>query len=208
VALNKIDVPDAADLAEIVRTDLQSRWSWPVLEVSAATHAGLRELTFAMAQRVAAARAAAPAAEPTRIVLRPAPVKEVGFTVEQTGEQQFVVHGERPRRWVVQTDFSNDEAVGYLADRLARLGVEDALSDLGAVAGAEVTIGDVTFDWVPTLRASAQPLGGRGSDERLEQSTRVRAPDRRAAHDRRRGLVTGDTADDPDASDADPGDEW
>jgi hypothetical protein len=36
----------------------------------------------------------------------------------------------------------------------------------------------------------------------------VRAPDRRAAHDRRRGLVTGDTADDPDASDADPGDEW
>jgi len=119
-------------------------------------------------------------------VLRPAPVKEVGFTVEQTGEQSFVVHGERPRRWVLQTEFSNDEAVGYLADRLARLGVEDALADLGAEAGAEVTIGEVTFDWVPTLRASASPLGGRGTDERLERSERRGADVRRAERDARR----------------------
>ena len=31
-----------------------------------------------------------------------------------------------------QTDFANDEAVGYLADRLARLGVEEALLEAGA----------------------------------------------------------------------------
>jgi len=186
VALNKVDVPDAHDLAEIVRADLEKRWDWPVFEVSAATHRGLRELTFAMASRVAEARAAAPPPEATRIVLRPTPVKEVGFTVEQAGEQAFVVHGERPRRWVLQTDFSNDEAVGYLADRLARLGVEDALAELGAVAGAEVTIGDVTFDWVPTLRASAQPLGLRGTDERLEHSDRHGAHERRAKRDARR----------------------
>ena len=37
-----------------------------------------------------------------------------------------MVRGARPERWVRQTDFDNDEAVGYLADRLARLGVEDA----------------------------------------------------------------------------------
>jgi Obg family GTPase CgtA-like protein len=29
------------------------------------------------------------------------------------------VRGEKPERWVRQTDFDNDEAVGYLADRLA-----------------------------------------------------------------------------------------
>src|SRR5437763_6888964 len=126
-----------------------------------------------MAQRVAAARAAEPPVEATRIVLRPTPTKDPGFTVEKTDEQAFVVHGDRPRRWVLQTDFTNDEAVGYLADRLARLGVEDALAGLGARAGAEVTIGDVTFDWVPTLRAGAQfqgteLRGGRGTDERLE----------------------------------------
>jgi GTP-binding protein len=185
VALNKIDVPDARDLADIVSADVAERFGWPVFEISAAAHMGLRELSFAMAERVAAARAAAPPVEPTRIVLRPVPVKDAGFTVEQLGEQAFAVHGDRPRRWVVQTDFGNDEAVGYLADRLARLGVEDALAGLGAEAGAEVTIGDVTFDWVPTLRAGAQfrgeqPTGGRGTDERLETSHRVRADARKA----------------------------
>jgi len=181
-----VDVPDAADLAQIVRDDVQARWPWQVLEVSAATRHGLRELRFAMGERVLAARAAAGTPESTRIVLRPTPVKETGFTVEPTGEQSFVVHGERPRRWVLQTDFTNDEAVGYLADRLARLGVEDALADLGAEPGAEVTIGDVTFDWVPTLRASARPMGGRGTDERLEEPTRRSADDRLAARRARR----------------------
>ena len=53
-----------------------------------------------------------------------------------------MVRGEKPRRWIQQTDFGNDEAVGYLADRLARLGVEEALAEAGAQAGAEVVIGD------------------------------------------------------------------
>ncbi|HET7531073.1 MAG TPA: GTPase ObgE, partial [Mycobacteriales bacterium] len=105
VVLNKVDVPEARELAEMVREDIAARWDWPVFEVSAATHEGLRELRFAMAERVAAARAAAPPVQATRIVLRPAATKDPGFTVEQTGEQAFVVHGDRPRRWVVQTDF-------------------------------------------------------------------------------------------------------
>ena len=206
VVLNKVDVPDAADLADMVRPDVEQRWGWPVFAVSAATHAGLRELTFAMAQHVAAWRSAQPAQEATRIVLRPTPVKDAGFTVEQTGEQAFVIHGDRPRRWVLQTDFSNDEAVGYLADRLARLGVEDVLADKGALAGAEVTIGDVTFDWVPTLRASARPMGGRGTDERLEHSDRPRADVRRAQRDARRapsaeGVDEDHTDEDPAAED-------
>jgi GTPase len=184
VVLNKVDVPDARDLADLVRADIDDRFGWPVFAVSAATHEGLRELAFAMAQEVSGWRATQPVAEPTRIVLRPPPTKEIGFTIEQTGEQAFTVHGQRPQRWVTQTDFTNDEAVGYLADRLARLGVEDALADLGAVVGAEVTIGDVTFDWVPTLRAGAQfrgqqPLGHRGADERLETAHRVRADERK-----------------------------
>jgi GTPase len=187
VALNKIDVPDARDLAEMVRADVADRFGFPVLEVSAATHAGLRELGFAMAERVAEAREATAAVAPTRIVLRPAPARDDGFTVEPVADQAFVVSGDRPRRWVQQTDFGNDEAVGYLADRLARLGVEDALAGLGARAGAEVTIGDVTFDWEPTLRTGVgAPHGGRGTDARLEPHGRVGADERKASRKARR----------------------
>ena len=64
-----------------------------------------------------------------------------------------MVRGARPERWIAQTDFDNDEAVGYLGDRLARLGVEDELLRLGAEPGCAVTIGDMTFDWEPQTPA-------------------------------------------------------
>ena len=172
--LNKIDVPDARELAAMVRPDLEAR-GLRVFEVSAASHEGLRELSFALADQVTRARAAAPPPEPTRIVLRPAAVDESGFTVtaqDTPDGVRYLVRGEKPERWVRQTDFSNDEAVGYLADRLARLGVEEALLKAGATAGAEVVIGGedgVVFDWEPSLRAGAEHLHGpRGTDVRLE----------------------------------------
>jgi GTP-binding protein len=193
IALNKLDIPEASDLAEMVRAEVAERFGVPVFEISAAARTGLRELRFAMAEHVAAWRAAQPQAEATRIVLRPAPAREDGFTVEPVGEQSFAVYGDRPRRWVTQTDFSNDEAVGYLADRLARLGVEDALAGLGARAGAEVTIGEVTFDWEPTLRMEASaPHGGRGTDERLEDHHRIGADERKAARKARRSAYDED----------------
>ncbi|WP_092626098.1 GTPase ObgE [Jiangella sp. DSM 45060] len=168
VALNKIDVPEARELAELVRADIEER-GWEVFPVSAATHEGLRELTYAMGSLVAAARAAAPAAEPTRLVLRPAAVDDSGFTVTDEGER-YRIRGAKPERWIRQTDFTNDEAVGYLADRLARLGVEEALIAAGARAGDEVVIGGedaVVFDWEPSVSAGGEHLGPRGTDSRL-----------------------------------------
>jgi GTPase len=173
VALNKIDVPEARELAELVQADLEAR-GLQVFLVSAASHEGLRMLSFAMAELVAKARADAPAPEATRIVLRPKAVDDTGFTVTLEDEL-YVVRGAKPERWVRQTDFANDEAVGYLADRLARLGVEDALRAAGAQPGDDVVIGGgpggeggVVFDWEPTLSAGAEHLGPRGSDLRLE----------------------------------------
>jgi GTP-binding protein len=75
---------------------------------------------------------------------------------------------------VNQTDFANDEAVGYLADRLAKLGVEQALAKAGAEAGDTILIGDfddaVVFDWDPELAAGGGHVPGpRGSDHRLDR---------------------------------------
>ncbi|HEX6856061.1 MAG TPA: GTPase ObgE [Streptosporangiaceae bacterium] len=169
VALNKIDVPAARERAEAAAPVLESR-GLQVCLVSAATREGLRELAFAMAGAISAARAARPVPEPTRIVLRPEPVAGPEFEIVRTGENAFRVRGKKPRRWILQTDFSNDEAVGYLADRLGRLGIEEALAKAGAEPGAEVLIGDeddsVVFDWDPDLPANAG-FGPRGSDRRL-----------------------------------------
>jgi len=200
VALNKVDVPDARDLADMVRPDIEAR-RLPVFLVSAATGEGLRELTFAMAAAVAARRAAEPEPEPTRIVLRPTAVDDAGFTVEEDADGTFVVRGAKPERWVVQTNFDNEEAVGYLADRLARIGVEDALKEAGAEPGGLVRIGTREFDWEPTVYAGREfTPGQRGADYRLEQGqARTRAADRLAARKARR-LPTPDLPDEPDRS--------
>ncbi|MDA0564959.1 GTPase ObgE [Streptomonospora sp. S1-112] len=170
VALNKVDVPDARDLADMVAPMLRER-GLRVVEVSAVARDGLRELSFAMAEQVEAARAARPEAEPSRVVLRPREIGETPFEVVPLGDNTFRIRGDKPARWVRQTDFANEEAVGYLADRLNRLGIESALAKAGATEGAEVYIGDeddsVVFDWDPSIDAEATPIGPRGTDSRL-----------------------------------------
>lgn len=193
VVLNKIDVPEARELAEFVLPDLQERGLNCHL-ISTATHEGLRELKFAIAAVVDKVRATAPVETRERIVIRPRAVNEKQFEIRKKGGADnpwFEVHGEKPRRWVNQTDFSNDEAVGYLADRLAKLGVEKALFAAGARPGAEVRIGPednaVVFDWEPTLSAGAEHLAGpRGTDARLDENYRPTRAERREQHDERR----------------------
>ncbi|MFJ6144578.1 GTPase ObgE [Streptomyces anulatus] len=172
VALNKVDIPDGQDLADMIRPDLEAR-GYRVFEVSAIAHKGLKELSFALAGIIAEARATKPKEEATRIVIRPKAVDDAGFTVTLEDDGIYRVRGEKPERWVRQTDFNNDEAVGYLADRLNRLGVEDSLMKAGARAGDGVAIGAednaVVFDWEPTVSAGAEMLGRRGEDHRLEE---------------------------------------
>ncbi|MFF2858688.1 GTPase ObgE [Streptomyces rubiginosohelvolus] len=188
VALNKVDIPDGQDLADMIRPDLEAR-GYRVFEVSAIAHKGLNELSYALAGIIAEARASKPREEATRIVIRPKAVDDAGFTVTAEGEDLYRVRGEKPERWVRQTDFNNDEAVGYLADRLNRLGVEDELVKAGARAGDGVAIGPednaVVFDWEPTMQAGAEMLGRRGEDHRMEapRPAAQRRKDREAERD-------------------------
>jgi GTP-binding protein len=197
IALNKIDVPSARERADQVKPEFEKR-GYQVFEISAATGEGLRQLGFAMAALVAADRASRPAEQPAeqvRVRVKVKATDQPDFEIVRMGES-FFIQGEKPRRWVRQTDFSNDEAVGYLADRLARLGVEDALAEAGAEPGAEVLIGElndaVVFDWDPAVpmsngaprrpgrpgtgkhagrgKGTVEPhLGPRGTDSRLSR---------------------------------------
>ena len=175
VALNKIDLPDGKAIADMVEGQLREK-GYQVFQISAASREGIQELLYAMAKLVQQERAAVITDERTRIVLRPQAVDDSGFTVVKNGDDSFSVFGAKVVRWVRQTNFKNAEAVGYLADRLAQLGVEKELFKKGAVAGSEVRIGHgddaVVFDWEPTIEAGAEQLAGflhrRGEDARLE----------------------------------------
>jgi len=188
VVLNKVDVPEAAELADLVTEELTAR-GHRVFAVSAVSRTGLRELSFALAELVEQHRAAQQALPAAPIVLTPRAIDEADFTVLPDPEQPggFIVRGRKPERWVRQTQFDNDEAVGFLADRLARLGVEEELARLGAEPGASVTIGDYVFDFAPTggMADEAYQPTRRGTDERLDTSSR-RGADERLAEKRAR----------------------
>mgnify|MGYP003344894708 FL=1 len=171
VALNKVDLPDGKAMAEMVEPTLRQR-GYEVFQISAAARIGLEPLLYAMAKLVTQYRAQQSLEEKARIVLRPTPVDDAGFKVTANEDGSYSVVGARPERWVHQTNFSNAEAVGYLADRLASLGVEKELFKLGAQQGDEVRIGSgddaVVFDWEPTIEAGAELLSGpRGDDMRI-----------------------------------------
>jgi GTPase len=190
IALNKVDVPEGRDLAALVRPELEAR-GYRVFEISAVSREGLRPLTFALAELVDADRAAkaAQAEVRERIVVRPRAVNTEEFRIVVEGGSDgnlYRILGAKPERWVQQTDFRNDEAVGYLADRLAKLGIEDKLFTAGAVAGATVVIGPgdgVVFDWEPTLTSAAELMTApRGTDPRLDALNRPSTSQRRQSY--------------------------
>ena len=207
VVLNKMDIPEAKELAEFLRADIEEQFGWPVYMISTATREGLDELKWALwdiVKRTRKKRRTLPVDEPQ--VIRPKALSRRGEDggVEVVRDPMYpegwLVTGEKVERWVRQTDFENDEAVGYLSDRLNKAGVEEMLRKAGAHEGDTVTIGEISFDWEPTIGGDPT-LAGRGQDARLGGTDRTSAAERKRASQARRGLIdeydygTGEEAD-------------
>jgi GTP-binding protein len=77
-------------------------------------------------------------------VFRPATGR--GFEVARTGPHAFRVGGPRVDRLVARFDLDNEEALEHVEGRLRRLGVMDALDELGFQPGDEVEVGGVPFE--------------------------------------------------------------
>ena len=193
IALNKVDVPEGKDLADLVKSDLEDR-GYRVFPISTVSKAGLEEFLYALGELVTEHRQkmVEAAANPPRIVVRPRAVNEAPFTVVVEGGTEgplYRILGEKPQRWVEQTDFANDEAVGFLADRLMKIGIDEELFKAGATPGAAVMIGPgkgQIFDWEPTLSSAAELMAApRGTDPRLEENTRATRAQRKLSYHER-----------------------
>ncbi len=192
IALNKADVPDALELAEFVKPDLEAR-GYKVFIISAISKMGLRELNFALAKLVEEARRDKESAPvKPRIQLMQEKRSENKFEIrrEMVGDEEiFRVLGPKPERWVQQTNFANEEAIGYLADRLGKIGLEQELYKAGAVAGSTVVIGPdkgIVFDWEPAIASNAELIAGpRGTDARFDMRERRTTKERRQTYKER-----------------------
>ena len=153
VVLNKLDLPDGQAMAELV-VDRLTGAGEDVLQVSAATGAGLDALRFRLGALVAEERArvgvrsAAPSEE--EVVIHLAPTGP-DFTVQRGVDGAYHVVGRRVERWVQMLPLEDRGAVRYLQGRMRRAGVERALISTGARSGDDVVIGDAVFTFDPEL---------------------------------------------------------
>ncbi len=170
VALNKVD--SDADLQRIagVREAFEAL-GFQVHEVSAVTQRGIPGLKLALGALVQQQRVLVPAPPPRISLVREH--SDATFSISREGGEEhpsYRITGSKPERWVAQTDFSNDDAIGYLGERLKKLGIEKELTKVGARRGDTVVIGagrGVVFDWEPSVESLAElPEARRTTTER------------------------------------------
>lgn len=117
-----------------------------VVSVSAVTGDGLRPALHAIADLVDEAEREAP--ERRGFILH----RPLGPTFTITWEDTaWRIEGRSAERAVGFADLTLPEAADMAARRLAHLGVDDALVEAGAVAGDEVRIGELAFEFTPDL---------------------------------------------------------
>jgi len=145
VALNKIDIADREDVAALAE-DVRARGEQVYL-ISAATGEGVEALMGAAAARVNELREAMPPAEPAppakkrrreRLPIRVLPCDDGGYSVS----------GTEPEQAVARLPLETEGGVLRLHELLAKMGVLDALENLGAKDGDLVRIGEVELDYV------------------------------------------------------------
>ncbi len=159
VVANKIDMPGTEEvceaLAELVRRDsiaaaggdefASSPIDPKLYRISALTGEGVESLKSAIAAKVfelreAAREQAAADVQYDHIWEHAQEAKDAKFSVVKLSDGIFRVSGGRVERWVVQTDWENEEAVAFLQHRFKKYGVEQALERAGAVDGDEIRI--------------------------------------------------------------------
>lgn len=144
VALNKKDVPSAAEHWEAVEQLAQER-GFPALFISAATQDNVRELMRLVAEQLEALPEVPPA-EPEVPVFTLSDA-DTEFRVDKRADG-YHVSGDGVRRLVAQTYWDITEAVERAQLQLETMGVLSALRDAGVQAGDSVFLADMELEWI------------------------------------------------------------
>jgi GTPase len=138
LVLNKLDLPTARESLQPLRERFPD-----IRAISAATREGVRDLIFAVWQKIEHAPIPETIALPAHIEL----VAPDAFHIERQRDGAFIISGERIERLAAMTNFDSDEGLARFERALARMGVEKKLRDLGAAEGDTVRIGPYEFTY-------------------------------------------------------------
>ena len=147
VVANKMDMPNAADNLKRFKERLEDQT--PVYEISALTKDGLKNLLFAIAEKLEdlPKQTAVPENIEEKVVYR-YQKQELPFEVTRDPDGAFVLYGTQIEKLFKMTDFTRDEAVQRFSRQLRGMGVDDALRERGAKDGDIVRLLDFEFEFI------------------------------------------------------------
>ncbi|WP_251549357.1 GTPase ObgE [Neobacillus muris] len=151
IVANKMDMPEAEENLKKFKEQLQE--DYPIFAISAVSRKGLRELLFAVADKLE---------ETPEFPLQHEEEEEAGinrvlykheadpesFKITRDPDGAFVLSGEKLERLFKMTDFSRDESVRRFARQLRGMGVDDALRARGAKDGDIVRLMEFEFEFI------------------------------------------------------------
>jgi GTPase len=149
IVANKMDMPEAEANLEVFKEKLED--DYPIFPISAFTQQGLKELMFAIADKLEnAPEFPLEEEEDTGVhrVLYKHEKEEKDFEITRDPDGTFVVEGAKIARLFKMTDFSREESVRRFARQLRSYGVDEALRERGAKDGDMVRLFDYEFEFI------------------------------------------------------------
>lgn len=147
IAANKMDLPEAEENLQRFREKVPSV---PIFSISAATSQGVKELMYAVAEKLETLPVK-PAIEEVaeveaRVVFKAEP-EAAEFHITRDNDA-FVVSGEKIEKLAKMTNLNSYDSIQRFSRIMRGMGVDDALRKRGAKDGDTVRIGDFEFDFV------------------------------------------------------------
>lgn len=150
IVANKMDMPDAADNLTTFKEKLQE--DYPIFPISAITRSGLRELLFAIADKLENTsefplEEVEEEAGIHRVVYKHE-VDERQFYITRDPDGSFILSGEGIEKLFKMTDFSRDESVRRFSRQMRGMGIDEALRQRGAKDGDTVKLMEYEFEFI------------------------------------------------------------
>ncbi|SFC54117.1 GTPase ObgE [Peribacillus sp. B-H-3] len=150
IAASKMDMPDSKENLKIFKEKLQE--DFPIFEISSVTRSGIRELVFAVADKIEETPEFPLDHEEEETGIHRVIYKHVNsqdeFDITRDPDGSFVVSGFKIERLFKMTDFTRDESIRRFARQIRSFGVDEALRKKGAKDGDIVRILEYEFEFV------------------------------------------------------------
>jgi GTPase len=150
IVANKMDMPGSEENL----TEFKNRLTddYPIFPISAVTRKGLKELLYAIADKISETPEfplqADTEDDSVHHVLYKHEAKQKEYSITRDSAGTFILSGDAVEKLFKMTDFSRDDSVKRFARQLRGMGIDEALREKGATDGSIVKLLEFEFEFI------------------------------------------------------------